>query len=178
VILEDLKIKEGSYISGHSLMVANVGCALAYRAGWTSAPTLFKICLAAFLHDISLHHEVMARIRSMDEVRSVGLDVEQVKELRLHPIRAGEYARQFSEIPTEVEQIVIQHHERPDGSGFPRGLNATQISPLGALFIIAEDLVHEALEDSGITVNSFFEKRAAYYSRGQFKKIATAVRGG
>ena len=173
-ILEDLKVKEGSYISGHSLMIANVGCALACRVGWTSATTQFKICLAAFLHDISINQEVMARIRSMDEVRSVGLDAEQVKELRLHPIRAGEYARQFSEIPTEVEQIVIQHHERPDGSGFPRGLNAMQISPLGALFIIAEDLVHEALENPGITVESFFQNKSTYYSRGQFKKIATA----
>ena len=72
---------------------------------------------------------------------------------------------------------MLQHHERPDGSGYPRGLNATQISPLGALFIIAEDLVHEALEGEGVTVDSFFTKKAPLYSRGQFKKIRLGFRG-
>ncbi len=176
-VLKDINLEEGGLIANHSFVTGNVACALAFRAGWSSESTFFKLWLAAFLHDIAIHREEHAKFRTSAILDASELDSDQAREVRLHPIRAGEYARQFTDIPSDVEQIVVQHHERPDGGGFPRALHSRHISPLSALFIIAEDLVHAAIENPGLSVLGFFETKKEEYSRGQFRKIRTSILG-
>ena len=74
---------------------------------------------------------------------------------------------------------VLQHHERPDGRGFPSGIDHTRFTPLSALFVIAEDLVG-ALEarpsdDLRAIVHDFVESRTDYYRQGAFKKILSTI---
>ncbi|TNF03085.1 MAG: hypothetical protein EP326_02745, partial [Deltaproteobacteria bacterium] len=47
------------------------------------------------------------------------------------------------EIPPNVDEILLFHHENPEGSGFPKGLNADRIPALCAVFNVAHAFVNE-----------------------------------
>jgi HD-GYP domain-containing protein (c-di-GMP phosphodiesterase class II) len=178
-ILVDLTNKSGSYLTSHSLILGKAACALAFKIGWTSNTTYFKLTLAAFLHDLALSDDRLATVFSLDKAsESGGFTPDELKEVRMHSNKAAEHARSMSEVPSDVEQIVVQHHERPDGTGFPRGLNAKFITPLAALFIIAQDLIEfsQNFKNKEVNLAQYFEAREAYFSTGVFRKIFTALK--
>ena len=177
-ILSDLKKKQGNYITSHSVMLGQIACALAHKMGWNSAATYFKLSLAAFIHDIALPNSELASVDSLTAAKaSKKFHETDLQSIRIHPLKAAEYALRFNEIPPDVDQIVNQHHERPDGTGFPRGLSAKQISPLAALFIIAHEMIDYSLQFPDLPMNTYFEKNAATHSAGAFKKIFQAFKG-
>ncbi len=178
-ILVDLKNKEGNYLTAHSLMLGKVACALAFKIGWTSNTTYFKLTLAAFLHDLPLSNDKLATVFSLDKASESGnFTTDELKEIRMHSNKAADHARSMSEVPSDVEQIVAQHHERPDGTGFPRGLNSKFITPLSALFIIAQDMIEysQTFKNKEVDLTSFFDAREAYFNSGVFKKIFHALK--
>jgi response regulator RpfG family c-di-GMP phosphodiesterase len=175
VILEELRGKEGPYIPAHSFMVGNVACALAHRIGWSSSATFFKLSLAAFLHDIALDSMIHAKLRNLSMAHQAGLENEEIRIIKLHPVEASEYSKQFAEIPSDVDIIISQHHESPGGDGFPRGMPGKLISPLSALFIMAQDLVDEVMEKPGTRFEDFFSANADRYEVGQFRKIKNLI---
>jgi HD-GYP domain-containing protein (c-di-GMP phosphodiesterase class II) len=52
---------------------------------------------------------------------------------KTHVMHSVEMIRAAPGLPKGLEDIVIQHHERLDGSGYPQGLRGRQISPDGAI---------------------------------------------
>ncbi len=176
-IMSDLKEKEGGYIPAHSIYLGKVACALAHKVGWQSQSTYFKLTLAAFLHDISLKEDRLARVFDLELFEKSGNgEPEEIREIRIHPARSAEYGRQFQEIPSEVEQIIAQHHERPDGSGFPRGLVVRYFTPLSALFVIAQDLIEYSNTAGELSFDAFFEKKELEYNVGIFRKLSRALK--
>jgi len=59
---------------------------------------------------------------------------EEVEEYRKHPIYGYEILKNIQDLPKEVLNATLYHHERLDGSGFPYGLKEKDI-PYIALFI-------------------------------------------
>ena len=176
-ILVDLKKKEGDYIVSHSFMVGQVSCALAHKIGWNSAGTFLKLSLAGFMHDISLNAGDAEFEDSLEESQKTGkITAKQAFQLKLHPMQGAEYSRQFTEIPSDVDHILAQHHERPDGSGYPRSLHAKLISPLAALFIMSHDLVNEVYKNPDTNIDDFFLSRESKYELGHFRKIILALK--
>ncbi len=183
-LLAQISNEKDKYISSHSMLLAYLGCALASQMEWSSDTTYQKITLAAFLHDVSLKNQDLAQIQSLGELaqKSKFFTKEEQKEFRNHPIAACDISKTFDEVPPDVDSIIIQHHERPDGSGFPRGITHSRIGPLSAVFIVAHDLVRYLLENSStdLTTNnkaldSFVKLHQKSYQQGNFKKIIAAV---
>lgn len=174
-VLEEIRSREGAYLGDHSLAVGQVACALAHRAGWSSSNTFFKLVLAALLHDLPLKSERLARVRVLDEASSAELDSPDRAAIRLHPVHAADFARQFAEIPSDVDQILIQHHELPVPGGFPRGLAPRFVSPLSALFIMSEDLVDFMESGRSVNFETYFSENRGRYSSAQFKKILAMI---
>ena len=171
-ILSDLRKREGEYISSHSFMVGQVACAMAHKIGWNSAGTYYKLTLAAFLHDIVFSDNRLAEVHSYEEAKKSGkFTPEELQAIRLHPMKASEYSKQFTEIPSDIDQIISQHHERPDGTGFPREIAGKTIAPLSALFIMAHDLVNFSKDKPEVSIESFLKEKTGKYDTGQFKKI-------
>ncbi|MGE0617041.1 MAG: HD-GYP domain-containing protein, partial [Bacteriovoracia bacterium] len=170
------------YIPSHSGLIAQISCTLAVAMEWHSETTFYKLNLAAFLHDITLDNHALAAIRTMDELnaRRDQFKPQEYKDFQNHAMRAAELARQFNEVPPDVDSIIAQHHEQPDGSGFPRGLTHTHISPLGALFIVAHDLISFVFEKGGpsnidLFLQEFLILTKDRYAVGNFKKIHKAL---
>ena len=137
-----------------------------------------KLTLASFFHDLPLKNDELAAFQSLADVT---LNAE-----RFTPAESDAFARhsedganllmQIKEIPPEVHQIVLQHHERPDGTGFPKGLDFQKIDPLSAVFIVAHELYrHYRLHGVRRDLSLFVEELGPFFRKGSFGQIITAM---
>jgi len=62
-----------------------------------------------------------------------GVDTDRWTEIATHPEIGMRLIKQFTACPAEVWQAVYEHHEKLDGSGYPRWLIGDALSPLGRL---------------------------------------------
>ena len=83
--------------------------------------------LAGLLLDIG-------KVKVRDEIlRKKGLlTAEEYEIAKQHVIYSVNMVRDAG-LPHEIEDIIVQHHEREDGSGYPQGLRGSQISIDGAV---------------------------------------------
>jgi HD-GYP domain-containing protein (c-di-GMP phosphodiesterase class II) len=179
--LQDLLKKvqnEGNYLSQHSTLLAHVTCCIAKEMEWGSDSTFSKLVLASFMHDVSLSDPELAKINSMKELeeRKSQFAADAVKGYHLHPARSADIVRNFKEIPADVDLIVQQHHERPNGSGFPRGLQNNYIAPLSAVFIVGHELTQAILtQKDAFSLEDFVEDKKPSFNQGNFKKVMIAL---
>lgn len=95
------------------------------------------IGLGALLHDVG-------KIAVPDQIllKPVGLSEIEWEEMRRHPVEGYGLLQRIGFLK-EAAEIVYAHHERFDGSGYPRQLKGEEI-PLGArLFMVAD--VYDAI---------------------------------
>jgi len=83
---------------------------------------LFQLCCAALLHDVG-----MRRIHFDTTELNRKLSAKERKSLKLHPIQSYRIANEELRLPNEIARTVLQHHERWDGEGYPRGLKGADI---------------------------------------------------
>ncbi len=167
-----------NYIAQHSSLLAYVGCCLAKEMSWGSDSTFSKLVIAAYMHDISLTNPKLAKINSLAELNQLKdqFTEQEVKSYHLHPLKSADVVKSFQEIPADVDIIVSHHHERPNGTGFPRGLQHNYIAPLAAVFIVAHDLSQAILNKrESFNLASFIVEAKQNYTLGNFKKVVSAL---
>jgi putative two-component system response regulator len=108
------------YTAGHQKRVAYLGKEIARELG-LSAETRELIQQAALVHDIGKLYvptEILNKIGGLTEA--------EFERIKLHP-QIGYAILNKGGLFQQVDQIVWQHHERMNGSGYPRGLAGEQI---------------------------------------------------
>ena len=121
------------YTAGHQERVARIAGAVASELH-LEPDHIEAIELAARIHDIgklSVPAELLARPGRLSEP--------EMAVVRMHT-QAGFDLLNRVHFPERVAQMVFQHHERCDGSGYPRGLRGEQIL-LGSRIIAVADVV-------------------------------------
>lgn len=130
------------YTRSHSQVVAEVANLCARLMG-LSETLCEEIHLAGHLHDIG-------KIGISDRVlRAAGpLSQDGWQEIRRHPVLGYEILRHVPilERPGGVAEMVLYHHERYDGTGYPFGLGQKEI-PLGARIIAVADAFSAMADD-------------------------------
>ncbi len=132
-ILEHLNTHSDE-IYAHSIGVSLYGVMLARHLQWTSAPTLYKVATGGLLHDIGkkeLSRELLQKPRS-------DLSYEEIAMYETHPTRGLKILSDVRSIPSEILQIVSQHHENCLGLGFPAKLSRLHIYPLARLISVVD----------------------------------------
>ena len=169
--------KKSMRLSTHSVILAVATVAAIRKLGWDSNLSAEKLCFAAVIHDMSLTEDFFAnKVTLLSEANPFQLPESPEKTMLLsHAKTAAAILANWPSCPPDVDTIVLQHHERPDGSGFPGGLMASRISPLAAVFIVCEDLIYNCFENFNQDPKQYFATRKEYYSRGEFKKVYDAV---
>lgn len=125
------------YTAGHQRRVAQLAVSIA-RELKLSEEKIEGIHLASVVHDVGKIH-VPAEILSKPG-KLTALEFSLIKE---HAQSGYEILKNI-QFPWEIAQIVLQHHERLDGSGYPRGLVAGQIlleSRIVAVADVVESMV-------------------------------------
>lgn len=163
----------GSDFGARCTLICYVACALATALEWGSDFTRYKLALAAFLHDILLDDR-LARCR-----RPEGLKGADAEAYAAHPEKTAALVRKMRDLPPDVDKIILQHHERPDGSGFPSHIDHSRMLPLSCVFIVADDLVRFALESGKDSwpVAEFLARFGPEYEVGSFKRIQAYLSG-
>ncbi len=176
-----LKNNPENYISTHSTLLGHVACSIANRLGWSSELTLYKLSLAAFLHDITIEHQEHAKIVSRKDLNVLRGTVsdEVYLEIATHPEECASLVRKLRQIPPDVDQIILEHHEWPEAEGFPYSKVAHEISPLSSVFIFAHAMVDYMIDHPHDSHNfdNFYRSEAKHFRRGLFKKIFTEMAG-
>jgi response regulator RpfG family c-di-GMP phosphodiesterase len=154
-------------------------CGFCKILGWTEESTQIKLAMASLLHDVSLEESYYEDIRSWNKKASNSkIKSSEVTQYRNHPFEGSKFAGTLKVLPPDVEKIILQHHETPDGKGFPRGLVSNQISSLASLFIMIEDLIGFIGEGRHIesSISDYLTWGETHYSSGFFKKIFDVIK--
>ena len=114
--------KRDPYTSGHQLRVAELTRAIGKEIG-LSHNQIEGAYMAAAIHDIgkiSLPAEILAKPTPLSDI--------EVSLIQAHS-QVGHDILKGIEFPWPIAEIVLQHHERMDGSGYPQGLAGATILP-------------------------------------------------
>jgi PAS domain S-box-containing protein/putative nucleotidyltransferase with HDIG domain len=121
------------YTAGHQRRVAKLASAIAAEMGF-SKEQIETIRVAGILHDIgkvNVPTEILSKTGTLSEI--------EFSLVKSHS-QVGREILKSLELPWTICPIVLQHHERMDGSGYPEGMSGQDIS-LGARVLAVADVI-------------------------------------
>jgi len=127
------------YTAGHQKRVSELAEGIAREMG-LPADMIEGIRVAGFVHDIgkmSVPAEILTKPLALTP-----LEFSIIKE---HPQKAYAILKEIG-FPWSIPEIVLQHHERLDGSGYPQGLKGNEIQ-LEARVVAVADVVEAISSD-------------------------------
>lgn len=119
------------YSADHQKRVARLAAAIAGEMG-LSENQVEVIRLAGGIHDlgkISVPADILSKPARLSEI--------EYSLMKIHP-EAGYNILKDIDIPSPIALIVLQHHERLDGSGYPGGLKGGDIIPEARIMAVAD----------------------------------------
>jgi PAS domain S-box-containing protein/putative nucleotidyltransferase with HDIG domain len=119
------------YTAGHQLRVANLAIAIAKEMGLPQ-DKIEGIRMAGSIHDIgklSIPAEILSK-----PTKLTNIEFSLIKE---HSLSGYEMLKNV-ESPWPLAQIVYQHHERMNGSGYPRNLKGDEILIEARIMAVAD----------------------------------------
>lgn len=129
--LDDVRrYHEGTF--QHCLLVTGIAVAFGMNVKFSDADVM-RLGLAATLHDIG-----KARIPLAILDKPGRLDQSELEIMNRHPVIGHELLLPVPDMSPEILDGVRHHHEYLDGSGYPDGLTAPQISDLVRLLTISD----------------------------------------
>jgi len=115
----------------HSVRVGNICEAIATKMGFSKNETV-QIRLAGLMHDIGeigIDQDILNNPGALTE--------EERKEIQRHPEMGYRILNSSNEF-SDIADWVYEHHERPDGTGYPRGIKNGSISIQARIVSIAD----------------------------------------
>lgn len=129
--LANMLEKRDPYTAGHQKRVADLAEKIAQELG-LSQERAHGVRLAGLVHDIGkiqVPAEVLNKPGQLSEL--------EMSLIRLHP-EVGYDILKAIRSPWPIPQTVHQHHERLDGSGYPRGLKGDEIIQEARIVAVAD----------------------------------------
>jgi HD-GYP domain-containing protein (c-di-GMP phosphodiesterase class II) len=136
--MADLVDMKSPYLAGHSREVASLAHAAALASGYPSDDAA-AVRRAGLIHDLGrlgVSNAVWDKRGPVTEAES--------ERIRLHPYLSDRMLARVDAL-SRSRQIAARHHERLDGSGYPRGLTAASLTPPDRL-LAAADAYHAMTE--------------------------------
>lgn len=119
------------YTAGHQRNVARIAIAIAQKLEMPKMQ-IDGLKLACIVHDvgkINIPAEILSRPGQLSEA--------EFQLIKQHPISGYEILKGI-DFPWPIAQVVLQHHERLDGSGYPEGLHEKEILLEARIMAVAD----------------------------------------
>jgi PAS domain S-box-containing protein/putative nucleotidyltransferase with HDIG domain len=119
------------YTAGHQRRVAELAAAIAAELDWDEG-RIETLHTAALLHDLGkivVPAEILSKPGRLSEI--------EMQIIRQHPAASAEIVADI-DFEGDIAEMVLQHHERLDGSGYPRGLTGEDILPEARVLAVAD----------------------------------------
>jgi two-component system, LuxR family, sensor histidine kinase TtrS len=134
-----------TYTAGHTERVAGYCQKIAREMGLTD-PEIAKLYKAAILHDIGKIATPDSVLLKPGKLNSLDYDL-----IKLHATTGFEMLSHI-EMYRELGEIILYHHERHDGRGYPKGLRGNDIPPLSRILTVADAF-------DAMTTNRIYKRR-------------------
>jgi HD-GYP domain-containing protein (c-di-GMP phosphodiesterase class II) len=121
----------------HSYLVCFFSCMLLKQFEWESKVVNESVGMAALLHDIGM----LKLDKSLANKPISSLNENELKEYHKHPELAVTMLNENPLIPAIVKQIILQHHECFDGSGFPYHLKGSKTLTFSKVIFLVDEFV-------------------------------------
>lgn len=121
-----------NYIYQHSFQVSTYAIAIAKEMNY-SVEEIRQIALGALLHDVGkmlVPQDILLKPGRLTE--------DEFSEIRKHTTSGFDVLRNVHSISLLIAHCAFQHHERLDGSGYPRGLIDFEIHPYAKIIAVAD----------------------------------------
>jgi len=156
--LLDILDAKDPYTSEHSQQIASFALLMAEEAGMSDRQR-YLLWLGSLLHDVG-------KVGVSSEIlRKPGrLSPEEWDQMRVHPALGEQMVRGLLDVK-EVIDIVGCHHERFDGSGYPRGLAGEDIPEAARMVSVADAfsaMVHDRPYRKGLAWPEAIEELRRY----------------
>jgi putative two-component system response regulator len=119
------------YTAGHQQRVADLAQAIAGEMG-LSEEQIQGIRMAGLIHDLGKIAVPAEILTKPGKLSAIELDL-----IKLHP-QAGYDILKEIEFPWPIARIVIEHHERINGSGYPHGLSGEEMLQESRILAVAD----------------------------------------
>jgi HD-GYP domain-containing protein (c-di-GMP phosphodiesterase class II) len=127
----------GGEVSGHEMAKSSVNTAIlaALIAAELKLPNhkVMQVVTGALLHDVG-----MLRLPKEIVDKKGGLSAAELQRIQAHPLYAYKIVNKELLYPEDVGVVVLQHHERWDGEGYPRRISGAAID-VGARIVSVAD---------------------------------------
>ncbi|MEX2460944.1 MAG: HD-GYP domain-containing protein [Paenibacillaceae bacterium] len=192
IMLTDINIMN-NYIYNHSLNVAIICISLGITHGY-SRNDLFALGMGSILHDIG-KTKIQPKLLTLNRT----LTPDEYKEVQNHTVLGFQLLKDEPNIPLLTAHCAFQHHERIDGSGYPRGIKDEEIHDFAKWIAIADSfdamtnhrtyrtamLPHEAMEVLYGSVGTLYDRKkvamfrdnVAIYPLGLTVKLNSGEKG-
>lgn len=164
VLLNLVSLKStSSYTYEHSVNVSVICIALGKMLGY-SKTELFKLGMGGMLHDVGktlIPEEIINKPATLTDY-----EYQVIKE---HPELGFKYLQKINSVSPLSRIVVYSHHERVDGSGYPRGLKGDQIHEFARVAAIAD--VFDALTSDRVYRSKWPTYKAAEYIMNNTEKL-------
>jgi putative nucleotidyltransferase with HDIG domain len=119
------------YTAAHQRWVTRLACVIAGEMG-LAREQVEGLRMAGLIHDIGkmdVPTEFLIKPGLLSEI--------EYEAIKVHPQSGYDIVRQIA-FPWPVAQIILQHHERMDGSGYPQGLSGAEILLEARILAVAD----------------------------------------
>lgn len=129
--IEKIVEMKDPFIAGHQRRVARLSYAIAKHLGFNDRACK-TLRMAALVHDVgkvSIPIQVLAKPMHLSD--------DEYSIVRMHPLIGYEILKDIDHLAF-VGEIILQHHERIDGSGYPSGLTGDKMLPEARIICVAD----------------------------------------
>lgn len=134
----------------HGLFSALAGIAIARKLN-LSLPEVHATFIAGLFHDVGFLY-LSPDLRE----KSQGFNMSEWKALQAHTLIAQRFLTMVPGLPKEIGLAIVDHHERIDGTGYPRQLFGDKISIVSQIIAATDNIIfnHSRYQDYGVHAHS------------------------
>lgn len=125
----------GRQLYYNGLFSALAGLAIGQRLNLSNRE-LQQVFIAGLFHDIGFLYLAPQLL-----TKAQGFSAEEWRALQAHPLIAQRFLKLVPQLPSEIGETIVDHHERLDGTGYPRHLLGTQISRTSQIIAATDNII-------------------------------------
>ena len=130
ILASTIEMKD-PYTAGHQRRVTTLACAIAEEMGLTD-DQFDGLRMAGLIHDLGKINVPAEILSKPGQINDIELTI-----IKYHPQICHDILKTI-DLPWPVAKIVLQHHERMDGSGYPQGLKGDEIMLESKILSVAD----------------------------------------
>lgn len=126
----------------HAFLVTLYSTAIIKQFEWQSKATIETTAMACMFHDIGM----VQLPKEFLSLRPKDMGPDQLEQYKTHSELGHKLLEGNRLINNSIKQIILQHHEAYDGTGFPYGKKGNKILTLANIVCLADDFVHAMMD--------------------------------